>query len=186
MGNDSEHLPTFLETELKAYRAENDRLARELVLTRRIIGVLPSISTNGQMGLISTSLLLPRATCAGDDVLFHLDRYNVKNSLIHIEGWAFCPRIESDKAKLAILLESSGAVFLARPSCVQRPDVAAAYLRANLGSSHTKRSKLAYSGFSVLLEQAPFLEAGPAYQITIQIDGPEFSVRKSTGATLHV
>jgi hypothetical protein len=183
--NDPEQQLSFLETELQAYRVENDRLARELVLTRRVIKALHLDSIASPRGMISTPVLLPRAPSAGDDVFFHLDRCEIAQGMIRIAGWAFCPRIAADKAKPAILLESANATFLVRPHSVQRPDVAAYYARAELGPACVDRSKLAHSGFSVFLERANLFDVGSNYQVSVQIDGPTFSIRKSTGINLH-
>jgi hypothetical protein len=185
MRNDPEQRLSFLETELQAFRAENDRLARELVLTRRVIGILPSGSSDNLRGMLSTPLLLPRTPCSGEDIFFHLDHCKIERGLIHIAGWAFCPRIDADKAKPAILLESPQATFLVRPNPVQRPDVAVHFANADLGPGHADRSKLAHCGFSVLFERASLPDIKSTYKLSVQIDGPAFSVCKPTGADLH-
>jgi hypothetical protein len=185
MRNDPEQRLSFLESELQAFRAENDRLARELVLTRRVIGALHSDFPDNLRKMFSTPLLLPRTPCSGDDIFFHLDRCKMEIGLIHIAGWAFCPRIDADKAKPAILLESPRATFLVRPNSVQRPDVAAYYANTNFGPGRTDRSKLAHSGFSVLFDRAVLFDIKSTYKLSIQIDGPAFSVCKSSGVDLH-
>jgi hypothetical protein len=182
MSNDPAQRLIFLESELSAYRAENDRLARELTLARRVIG-----SAQDPTPSLASLLRLPRAICAGDDVVFHIDRCETGDRLLHISGWTFCPRIDSGKAVLSLLFEGTNLTWMARPDLVMRPDIVAAHAQTDLGPAlpigGPGRLGLAHSGFKGLWERAP-LGAG-AYVLAIQIDGPDFSVRKSTGLILH-
>jgi len=184
----TEQRQTFLEAELAAYRAENERLARELELARRVIDTLPFTAQASPIIRVVRPLKLPRPECSGEDVLFHVDRCERGERFIEIVGWAFCPRIDCREASLNLLLEGPGPTLLAKPDSVDRPDVAAFHAKVDLGpalpAGSERRDRLRLSGFAALVERS-FLEEGKPYPLSIQIDGPDFSVRRPANVTLH-
>ena len=183
MDNDISQRLAFMESEISSYRAENDRLAQELNLVRAVLDSLPG-TKEGPSGL----LRLPRPACSGDDVIFHVDRCEAGDRLLLIAGWAFCPRIDCGDAVLSILFEGETRSWLARPDAENRPDIAAAHSQTDLGPNlppgSPGRSRLALSGFRGLWARSQ-LGAGCAYSVSIQIDGPDFSVRRPANLTVH-
>jgi hypothetical protein len=188
MAPDPEQRLEFLEAELSAYRAENDRLAKELSLTRAALGSLTR-PAQGRGGLPAAGFeRLPRAAVSGDDIVFHIDRCETGDRLVIIEGWAFCPRIDPGAATVHLILEGANRAWVARPKPEKRPDVAAALVRADLGTAlpvgAPGRARLAGTGFSALWER-PTPDGGGVYSLSIQIDGPDFSVRRTANLTVH-
>jgi len=189
MANNSESQLTFLENELSAYRAENDRLAQELALCRRTIAAFPLAARRNPGTSVVSPVRLPRPICAGDDIVFNIDRCETGERLIYIVGWAFCPRIDCTEASVSLLLESTARAFVVKPDRADRPDVAAAHRGREAGpipaaGGSGGASRLAQSGFAVLLERS-LLDSGSTYAVAIQIDGPDFSVRKPAGLALN-
>ena len=178
----------FIESELAAYRSENERLAGELAVARRVIAALPFTGSESPISHVAQACRLPRAACAGDDILFHIDRCETGEKLVHISGWAFCPRIDCAEASIYLVLYGAEGPLFATPGPIKRPDVAAAFEKVDLGPSlpmgSEGRVRLADSGISALLERAS-LAPGQSYELSLQIEGPHFSVRKSTGLSLH-
>ena len=178
----------FMESEISAYRVENDRLAQELNLTRAVLGSLQipgdAIPAAGVSGL----LRLPRPNCTGDDIIFHIDRHEMGDQFFLIVGWAFCPRIDCGNAVLSLLLEGTGPTFLAKPDPEVRPDIAAAHAQTDLGvifpPGSPGRSRLALSGFRGLWRRSPLGKSCDS-SVAIQIDGPDFSVRRPANLTVH-
>jgi hypothetical protein len=184
----NEQRQSFLEAELSAYRAANERLAMELGVARRVLDTLPFTAQTSPIIRVVRPLRVPRAECSGDDVLFHIDRCDQGERLIEIVGWAFCPRIDCAESNLNLMLEGSGPTLLAKPDSVDRHDVATFHANIDLGPAlppgSERRARLRQSGFAALLDRSS-LEKGKTYAVSIQIDGPDFSVRRSTGVTLH-
>jgi len=187
MANDLEQRLALSEAELSAYRDENDRLAKELVLARRVIEALPFTMAAEPGGRGSALRRLPRVAPSGADVVFSVDRCECVNRLVQIVGWAFCPRIDCGDASVSILLESPEETFVIHTQSVLRADVAAAHEKVEYGPSlplgSPARARLDRSGFSVLFERAQ-LAPGRKYTVAIQIDGPSISVRKATASVL--
>jgi hypothetical protein len=188
MANDPDQQLAFVEAELAAYRIENDRLARELVLSRRVLDTLPFTGPNSPIEPLVKPARMPRTLCNGDDILFSMDRCESGEKLVHVAGWAFSPRIDCGEAHLSLLLEGPDETFIVHPRRTLRPDVAAAYAQTDLGTvlpvDSPARARLEQCGFAGLITRAGLVSGRP-YKVAIQIDGPEFSVRKSTTAVLH-
>ena len=131
---------------------------------------------------------LPRPICTGDDIVFTIDRCETGERLIYIVGWAYCPRVDCAQASVSLLLESPARAFVVKPDRADRPDVAAAHSGIDSGpgpvTGTSAASQLSQSGFSVLLERS-LLDSGLTYAVAIQIDGPDFSVRRPAGIALN-
>ncbi len=152
------------ESELAFYRAENARLAQEINLLRRT--ALP-----------------------GDDVRFHIESCKVDSGCVEIAGWAFCLRIDCAEAVILLWLVAEAEQHPIQPRPVLRPDVRDHFAHIDLGaglpSGDPRKTRLGHSGFTCRLP-ASSLGTGRAYQLDLQIEGPQFSVRRPTGVTLHV
>jgi len=170
----------LVESELTAYLAENDRLAKELDLTRKALAALPARGPE--------LVRLPRSVTASDDIVYHIDRCEAGDRLLCISGWAFCPRIDCGVAVATLLLNTPEENWLARLQPVLRPDVASTHAQTDFGPhlpiGGSGRRQLAQCGFTGLWGRPP-LAPGQACAIAIQIDGPDFSVRRSTEIVLH-
>lgn len=179
----------FIESELAAYRTENERLAKELEVALRVIAALPFTNPAALITQVADARRLPRSILSGEDVFFHIDLCESGERLVHIAGWAFCPRIDCGNAIVSLLLGEGDYPLFAMPGRTRRPDVAAAYEYVDLGPSlplgDEGRRRLAESGFAVMVARAS-LTSDRSYKLLIQIDGPDFSVRKSTGISVHV
>lgn len=173
--------------EVQKYREENVRLAKEIDLQRSVNASLLKETDNLPLGEAPRSKVLPARPSSAETVIFALDRVETVNGHFLISGWAFCHAIDCKQATIWIWLKSNIEQRLVSVLPVKRPDVKVHFESLKPGSSMKEEdpcwASLECSGFMANFALSDLL-AGCQYSVEIQIDGPNFSARCPTHATI--
>jgi hypothetical protein len=170
----------------RAARAEARRLAREMVLTRRLLTF--SFRESALALALAKEEAVPRSSAAllEQPLCYHIDSCQNEGNYTTISGWAFRPHPgwDSQQTTVTLLFHGGATTYYAATIRVARPDIATHYAaRGGLASGGACGLEGAGFACKVLHESLP---AGLDLDVALRLECAGMACEQSTASRLRL
>ena len=170
-------------SEIVRFRAENERLGKENSILRTVTATSLDKDSGLAPALHPGVTVLPRTRVQGDQLFFAFDKLEDSGDTVGISGWFFSPEIDCAESIRWVWLCTDLEQRLVPTRPVVRSDVKLHHLPLDLGPQmplgDPRRANLDQSGFTARIPKSSLIP-GSSYRVEIQVEGPQFSVRRAT------
>lgn len=159
-----------IESELQSYKIENDRLANELLVGRR----LSYEAGLSKPGMRVVPVRMPDRQGSDGALFFALDRCEKGTKVLELAGWIYSPQVHLGQRRIIVCIESDKCSFFAEVPSFVRADVSEHLIKGGIITTAMPSPDKVRCGFSALVDISA-LPHSASYDISIVLEGIDCS-----------